>query len=339
MSTTDTMKISDVARHSGVSVTTVSRFLNDSDKVKPSTRSRIRTAIETLGYVPNGAARTLASSRSHVVGAIVPTLDHALFARELSAIEERLAKSGYNLIVASSNYDPEQENALVRQMLSRHVDGLVLVGTDRKRSSYDLLAQRGVPYVTTWATSKEPAQPEIGVDNYQAAFDVTRYLLSLKHERFGLILLSSEGNDRARARLEGIKDALESRGIILPKDALIERPINYLEGQIGIRYLLGLANPPTAVVCGSDVFAVGATLECKRLGVAIPQELSIVSFDNAELAPLLDPPLTTVDLPVKEIGVRAAEHLLGTISGQTMPIQTVLGHQLIMRGSAAEAAR
>ena len=332
-----TKNISDVARYAGVSVTTVSRFLNDSDKVKPSTRSRIKMAIETLGYVPNGAARTLASSYSHVIGAIVPTLDHALFARELSAIEERLAKSGYNLIVASSNYDPKQEHALVRQMLSRHVDGLVLVGAERAQASYDLLAQRNVPCVTTWATSEKPNQPEIGVDNYRAAFDVAQYLLGLKHERFGLILLPSVWNDRAQARLSGIMDALETRGITLPGNTLIERPINYLEGQIGIRHLLGLENPPTAVICGSDVFAVGATLECKRLGVSIPQELSIVSFDNAELAPLLDPPLTTVDLPIKEIGVRAAEHLLAVIAGHNMPIQSVLGHQLIMRGSAATA--
>ena len=335
MDDASTNNISDVAQHAGVSVTTVSRYLNDVSKVKSSTRERIQKAVDTLGYVPNGAARTLASSRSQVIGAVVPTLDHALFARELSAVEERLALHGYSLIVASSNYDQTQETALIRQMLSRRVDGLVLVGSDRGPSSYALLQKRGVPYITTWATSKVAVQPEIGIDNYQAACDATQYLLDLGHERFGAILLPSEGNDRAEARLTGIRDTLASRGQALSSEALIERPINYIEGQIAIRHMTKLKQPPTALICGSDVFAVGATLEAKRIGVSIPKDISIVSFDNAELAPLLDPPLTTVDLPVKEIGNRAADFLLAALSGKPMPVQSVLGHQLIVRNSAA----
>lgn len=326
--------LGDVARHAGVSATTVSRFLNDADKVKPSTRKRIQDAIDALGFVPNGAARTLASNRSHVVGAIVPTMDHALFSRELSSIEERLGKKGYSLIVASSNYDPDQETGLIRQMLSRNVDGLVLIGADRSRQAYDLMTNRDLPFVMAWAKSDHIEHPQIGIDEFAAAQDVTNYLLSLGHTKFGAILLRSKDNDRATARLEGISSALAKHGLTIPQNCLLERPINYLEGQIGIRHLLEQNNAPTAVICGSDVFAIGALLECKRLNVRIPDQLSIVSFDNSELAPLMDPPLTTVDMAVQDIGGRAAEYLLNAIEGKGTPTHTVLNYQLVVRKSA-----
>lgn len=329
--------LGDVARYAGVSATTVSRFLNDSEKVKPSTRKRIQEAVDALGFVPNGAARTLASNRSYVVGAIVPTLDHALFSRELSSIEEKLAKRGYSLIVASSNYDPTQEADLIRQMLSRNVDGLVLVGADRSQKTYDLMTGRGLPFVTTWAKSDTMKHPQIGIDEFRAAHDVTNHLLDLGHTKFGSILLHSKNNDRATARLEGIKAALSARGQILPANCVLERPINHLEGQIGIRHLLDQSNAPTAVICGSDVFAIGTLLECKRLNISVPEQLSVVSFDNSELAPLMDPPLTTVDLAVRGIGSRAADYLLNAIGGESTPTRTVLDYQLVVRKSAGVA--
>lgn len=326
--------LGDVARHAGVSATTVSRFLNDSEKVKPSTRKRIQDAIDALGFVPNGAARTLASNRSHVIGAIVPTLDHALFSRELSSIEEKLAQKGYSLIVSSSNYDPAHEIDLIRQMLSRNVDGLVLVGAERSPTAFNLMTSRGLPFVMTWAKSDQVSYPQIGIDEFKASHDVTTYLLGLGHTKFGAILLHSKNNDRASARLDGIKAALSDHGLSISQSCILERPINYLEGQIGIRHLLDQPDAPTAVICGSDVFAIGALLECKRLNVPVPEQISVVSFDNSELAPLMDPPLTTVDLSVQDIGGRAADYLLNAIEGKNAPTQTVLNYQLVVRKSA-----
>ena len=307
--------------------------------MKPETRRRIEGAINDLGYVPNGAARALASNRSRIIGAIVPTLNHALFATELNDLERRLAVEGYGLIVASNDYQLEREYELTQTMLSRHVDGLVFVGVDRDPSIYRLLEKKGVPYVTTCAINKNPRHPEIGVDNFAAAQDVADYLLDLGHEDFGVISHPSAHNDRARARLAGFRAAIEARGHALLTDRVIERPVDFVEGQIAFRHLMSLSPRPTAVLCSMDIFAIGAVLESRRIGVRIPDDVSVTGFDNAALASLVEPTLTTIDLPVRETGRRAAEYLLQTLKGKAAPWQSVLDYDLVVRKSAAGPPR
>ena len=329
----------DVARKAGVSQTTVSRYFNEPGKIREETRKRISQAIADLDFVPSMTARTLAMSRSHTIGAIVPTFDHALFARELNDMADQLFKAGYALIIASDQYEPGQETDLVRTMIARNVDGLLLVGLEREPGIYDLLDRRGIPYVTTWTIDREVSRPQVGADKFAAAHAIADHLLDLGHKRFAVIEFPVANNDRARTRLRGFRTAIEARGLSLPNEVVFEEPPAYEAGGRILRSILESNAPPTALLCGTDVFAIGALLEAKRLGLNLPAEISISGFDNLPIAPLLDPPLTTIDLAVRETGQLAARYLLRKIEGADPPGISVARHELILGGSTGRPGR
>lgn len=326
-------KLSDVARRAGVSQTTVSRFFNEPAKIREETRARISRAVEELDFVPSMTARALAMARSHSIGAIVPTFDHALFGRELSDMAEELAKAGHALMISSGNYEPEQEKDLVRMMVGRGVDGLLLVGLDREAETYGFLQRRGVPYVTTWTIDRASPHPQIGADKFAAAREMAEHLLDLGHRSFAVIEFPLAGNDRARARLAGFRAALEARGVTLTTENLFEEPPTYEAGARILRELAARDAPPTALLCSTDVFAIGAMLEAARIGLSVPGEMSIAGFDNLDVGARLDPPLTTIDLAVRETGQRAARYLLDRIGGGTPETVSVPPHALLLRGS------
>lgn len=324
----------DVARKAGVSQTTVSRYFNHPGKIHEETRKRISRAIADLDFVPSMTARTLAMSRSQTIGAIVPTFDHALFAREMSDMAELLSQAGYDLLIASGQYEPEQEADLVRTMIGRNVDGLLLVGLERDPGIYDLLNRRGVPYVTTWTIDREMPCPQVGVDNVAAAREIADHLLDLGHQRFAVIEFPTTNNDRARSRLRGFRTAIEARELSLPDEVVFEEPPAYEAGGRILRAVMENPAPPTALLCSSDVFAIGALLEARRLRLDVPGEISIVGFDNLPVSRLLDPPLTTIDLAVSETGRLAARFLLDSIEGRDTPNLFVTEHKLILGESS-----
>lgn len=330
-----TASLVDVARHAGVSPTTVSRFFNQPGLVRPGTRQRIERAVAELGYLPNAAARALASKRSRMVGVVVPTLDHALFAKALNSLEGRLAEAGYTLVVAASGFDPARERRQIESLLSHRIDALVLVGAARDPASYALLEGQGLPYVTTWVVDEDGRHPGVGIDNRAAGRRIASHLLDLGHRDFGVISAETARNDRARLRLAGVREALEARGVALAPERVIERPLDLLEGGYAFRHLMGLSPAPSAVICGADLFAVGAVFESRKLGLRIPEEVSLTGFDDIDLASLTDPPLTTLRVPVHEIGARSADYLLKRLRGEAVPASTLLEVELLLRGSTA----
>ncbi|MDJ0943958.1 MAG: LacI family DNA-binding transcriptional regulator [Kiloniellales bacterium] len=325
----------DVARQARVSPTTVSRFFNQPDLVRPRTRARIERAVAELGYLPNAAARALASKRSRMVGVVVPTLDHALFAKALNSLEGRFAAAGYTLVVAASGFDRERERRQVESLLTHRIDALVLVGAARDPAVYALLRGQGLPYVTTWVVDQDEGHPGVGIDNRAAGRRIADHLLDLGHRDFGVISAETAENDRARARLAGVRAALEARGVALARERVIERPLDLLEGGYAFRHLMGLSPAPSAVICGADLFAVGAVFESPRLGLRVPDDVSVTGFDDIDLASLVDPPLTTLRVPVREIGERAADYLLKRLRGEAVPDSTLLEVELLLRGSTA----
>ncbi|MGS4947129.1 LacI family DNA-binding transcriptional regulator [Meridianimarinicoccus sp. RP-17] len=327
----------DVARKAGVSQTTVSRFFNEPEKIREETRKRISRAIAELDFVPSMTARALAMSRSHTIGAIVPTFDHALFSRELSDMADQLSQAGYALLISSGQYEPGQEHDLIRTMIGRNVDGLLLVGLARDPDIYDLLDRRGVPYVTTWTIDREVKRPQVGADKFAAAHEIADHLLDLGHRRFAVVEFPLNNNDRARTRLRGFRTALEARGLSLPDEFVFEGLPTYEAGGRVLRSILDCAAPPTALMCSTDVFAIGALLEARRLGVSIPSEISITGFDNLPISSLLDPPLTTIDLAVRETGQLAARYLLDRIEGKIPPMTSIARHSLILGRSTDSA--
>lgn len=331
----DRVSARDVARHAGVSVATVSRVLNASGPVADKVRRQVVAAVEILGYTPNAAARALVRSRSETIGAVVPTLENASFAIAVEALQARLRAAGYTLLLASSGYDSANESTQVRTLLTRGVEGVVVVGGSHHAEIEQLCAARGVPLVQTWTLRPDAAC--VGFDNRAVGRQLADYLLDLGHRHIGVIAGVTRGNDRAAARVAGIAEALAARGLALAREHLIERPYRIAEGQIGLRALLASEPRPTAVICGNDLLAFGALLEARKHGIAVPGELSIAGIDDLEFAAELDPPLTTLRVPAEEIGRRSAEYLIDRLEGRTVATVTEVATSLIVRGSTAPA--
>jgi len=328
--------LEDVATLAGVSPATVSRGLSRPDLVNLETLQRVRRAAETLGYVPAGAAQALASGRSRTIGAVVPTLDSAIFARTLQSVQGTLGGQGYQLLVASNDYNPVAEVAILRSLLSRGVDGIILVGTQRDEASWELLERAAVPVVQT--LSADPRFDGVVVDNHRAGRLAAEHLLLLGHRTIGVVTGRLSVNDRQRQRVAGVRDAMAAAGCKLPDWRVLEQPMTTAGGRSGCAALLAAAAPPTAIVCGVDILAIGCLSEAHARGIAVPATLSIVGIDNLEMAANVSPALTTVHIPTDQIGERAARTLLARLNGRAGPSVEELPVELVVRQSSARCA-
>lgn len=329
--------VREVALAAAVSTATVSRFLNAPETVKARNSERIRAAIDRLGYVPNSAGRSLRLRRSHMVGAIIPTLNHAIFSRLVESLEQRLHEGGYSLLVATSDFCLDKELEQARLLFQRGAEALMLVGDLHHPALVQLLTAQSLPYVNTYAWNSASHQPTIGFDNHLATAQVTEFLLDMGHRFFGVITPPYLDNDRAGGRVAGVRDTLAGRGIDLLPRYIIERPYNIENGREGLRLLMGLVPRPTAVVCGNDVFAMGALIECPLLGVKVPIDVSIVGFDNLEFAAHLRPSLTTIEVPADEMGRRAGAYLLDRLQGKVVLDRVRIDLKLIVRETVGPA--
>jgi LacI family transcriptional regulator len=325
----------DVAQLARVSMTTVSRALNNPDQLDPQTLQRVMDAVAKLRYVPHATARSLRSQRSRMVGAVVPSFDYALYARTTSALQQRLDERGYALVLAEHHYDLTVEARLASQLAQRGVDAFVFVGIDHDPALFALLDEYGRPYVLTWGTDPAGRHPSIGFDNEGATRDITRHLIGLGHRRFGLLSAPVEGNDRARCRGAGMRAALAEAGLGLDERCVQYAPISLAAAEEGMARILAQAEPPTALVATNDVFAVGAMLACRRAGVRIPDDMSITGVDNTDLGATQTPGLTSIRTPITEIGHAAAEQLLARLDGESPPLSQSFASEIVYRGSTA----
>lgn len=315
-----TPTLDDVAQLAQVSTATVSRCLNAPDRVSQDTRQRVMQAVEHLGYTPNFGARVMAAKRTYTIGAIIPTMENAIFARGLQAFQETLHARGYTLLVSSTSYRPEVEAEQVRTLVARGADGLLLIGHERDPAIYQYLAQQNVPALVAWAFLEGHAQPSIGFDNRAAMRALAEQVLDLGHQRIGVISAVSVGNDRATQRLLGIRDALKMKG--LDEDALcvIETPYAIENGKAAFEQLMATDPPPSVVMCANDVLAAGALQGARAMGLSVPKDVSVTGFDDIELAQVVTPSLTTVHVPHREMGHRAAAELVRLVeTGQPGP--------------------
>ncbi|WP_180958437.1 LacI family DNA-binding transcriptional regulator [Vibrio sp. vnigr-6D03] len=333
----DKPTLGDVAKAAGVSTATVSRALNQPHQVKETLRARIEDEINRLGYVRDGAARALASNKKRMIGAIIPTIDNAIFASGINALERRLYEEGYTLMLAVSNYDPKHELKQVRDIMEQGVDGLLLVGNDHAPETYSILKQHNQIFANLWALDRTSPHPCVGFDNFTAAQQVTEYLLNQGHTRFGLISGITKGNDRATARLEGAKESLKKAGIFLQPQDVVECRYDIWEGRNACRHLLGRPEleRPTALICGNDVLAFGCLTECDKLGISVPTQVSITGFDDLPLCEHLSPSLTTIRVPSRMMGERAADFILDQISGRESATHIEVPTQLVVRESTS----
>jgi LacI family transcriptional regulator len=334
---TPVISLSDVAQRAGVSTATVSRVINGVAPVSEEMRQRVEAASRALGYIPNGLARALSSRRSGTIGAVVPTIENDGFARTVFALQRRLQAAGRALLLANSDYDLDVELDEVTRLLSQGIDGLILIGGDHRPELATLVARARTPMVETWIL--KPGSACIGFDNARQASVLTDHLLDLGHCRIAILAGRTEHNDRAAARVLGVRASLAARGLSTCAEWLTSQPYRIGEGRRGARALMEAAEPPTAIVCGNDQLAFGVLVEARALGVRVPNELSVAGFGDSDYAEFLDPPLTTMHAPAEEIGERAAAYLLARLAGEPAEMAQSVEVTLIVRRSTAAPPR
>lgn len=326
--------LNDVARLAGVSTITVSRTIRSPELVSVATRSRVEKAIRDLGYIPNMLAGGLASSGSRVVAAIVPTLANSIFAEKLQGIYDVLSHKQYQLVLGSSDYDPNQEEALIKVFLSHLVAGIIITGASHSAGSHELLAKSRIPVVETWSLLGEPSVGSVGFSNRDAAYGVMRHLFERGYRRIGFVSAPLEHNDRAQERRRGFDEALSDFGLERREDTVLTNTFSLAAGAESLRRILERRPDTDAVFCANDTLAAGALLESQRLGLDVPGRVAIAGFDDLETSSHVSPALTTVRIKRREIGSRAAGMLLSSLAGETLVERKIdLGFEIVVRAS------
>lgn len=338
--TPPTPTLDDVARAVGVSGATVSRALHRPDAVRPALRAKVLDAVARLGYVPNAGARAMTLRRSGTVGVVVPTIDNAIFARGVQAFQRRMVASGRHVLLAISDYDAGQEAAQVGNLVARGVDAIALTGISQRPELIERLRQRGLPWVHSGSFPAPDGSACVGFRNRAAITKAVRYLLDLGHRRMAMLAGVTADNDRAADRLQGVRDALAAAGLTLRPQSLAESAYDLQSAREATRVLLAASPAPTALLCGNDVLAYGALLEAQSRGIRVPDQLSVVGFDDLEMSRHWQPALTTIHVPTEAMWTLAAEHLVARLDGLAPgPMQQEIEVELVLRGSTAPPPR
>jgi LacI family transcriptional regulator, gluconate utilization system Gnt-I transcriptional repressor len=325
----------DVAQRARVSPMTVSRVLNEPDKVAPGTRERVRAAITELGYVPDRLAGGLSSRRSGLITALVSTLTNSIFAPTIDGLTTTVRRAGYEVLLGSTDYSMAGEEALISAALSRRPDGLMLTGTIHTEAARVLLQNAGVPVVETWDLPKHPVDMAVGFSNLEAGRAMTRALQGYGYRRIAFIGSGGEQDVRGRLRLEGYRRAIVGPGTHDPIVIETREGPSISDGAQAMARLLETHPNADAAFCGSDAIAAGALLECRRRRVAVPECMAIAGFGDFEIAPETALDLTTVRIPGHDIGERAGTMLIAAIRGERVDAPVVdVGFEVIRRSSA-----
>jgi DNA-binding LacI/PurR family transcriptional regulator len=326
------VSIKDIAKAAKVSYSTVSRALNDSPRVKIETKERIQRIAAEMGYLPSAVARSLVTRRTTIIGVVVTTVTDLFFAEVIHAIEETALKHKYNVILANSGTEPHRELEAIRALQERRVDGIILVAACSSKEDLFAAKEIDIPVVIINNAHKEHIGYSVEIDNLGAGREATQHLLGLGHRRIAHIAGLAREWDSVE-RQSGYEQALRAYG--LPVDpTLIVRGDSRPKGGIeAMQQLLGLPSRPTGVFCYNDVTALGAMRAARAAGLRIPQDLSVVGFDDIDLAPYLEPPLTTIAQPKREMGEKAVQMVLDLLAGDKLVEDCVLPSRLIVRGS------
>jgi len=332
-------RMSDVARLAGVSKMTVSRVMAGRS-ASEATRERVRRAIEELGYVADAAAGALSSGRTSFVAVLVPSLSSSNFSDTVSGLTAVLEPQGLELLIGDTDYLPDREERLVRQMLRHQPRCIALTGAQHTDATRTLLQRSGVPVVEMWDLPAEPIDMAVGFSNVSAAREMVRYLADKGYRRIGFLGGASELDRRGLDRLKGYQ--LEMKALGLDKHRVVrlgESPVTMSHGAPAMAELLERWPDTQAVMCVSDMSAFGAIMECQRRGLRVPDDIAIAGFGNFEIAACCHPTITTVSVDAYGIGQRTGEAIVAALAAAdgeraTHPAKTRIDYTVVPRESA-----
>ena len=328
-------RIRDVARESGVSIATVSRVMNSNTNVKPETRQRVLEAIKRLDYVPNPAARALTTKRTQTIAAIIPTIENSVFAKFVAAIEQAMSKQNYSLVLSVSNADDALELAAAEKLLAMGAEGFILSGRDHGDILINLLRRRQIPFAFTSVFDPTSDVATIGYDNSALAASAIRYLAEKGHSEIVVVHGPLVESDRTVARKVGAISASH----LLNRLGFVETNLSVAGGKTAVLEVLAIQPRATAILCFSDVLALGVYLGLGDAGLHVPKDVSVMGFDNLDWSKEITPALTTINLPARQMGTAVAEQLMLTLEDGTPLVSQELKGTIIERNSVRIISR
>ncbi|MEM1484505.1 LacI family DNA-binding transcriptional regulator [Oscillospiraceae bacterium PP1C4] len=329
--------ISEVAKEAGVSVATVSRVINQSPSVTPETQKRVNAAIAKLNYHPNVWGRSLRRQESRMLLIFVPNITNPYYANIISGIEDTARRNHYNTMVCVTNVDKERAKEYFDLLRCGNADGAILLDTTKNDKNVPRVA-KNFPLVQCCEYCTNDSVSHVSIDNFEAAKQVVQYLVSLGHHRIGF---AGAANNfiSTEQRESGYKKALEEAGIESNNRYIVyaDEDYNFLSGIRAVKELLSLKERPSAVFCISDMIALGAIRAAGELGLRVPEDLTVVGFDDVAYATMFKPMLTTVSQPGYSLGKTSCSMLIKQIGGAD-PADVFLEHKIILRDSSAAIA-
>lgn len=328
---TEHVTLADVAKLAGVSPMTVSRVLNRPDLVTPATIDRVRRVIDRMGYLPNLLAGGLASRRSRLVAAIVPSITNGIFVEAVEALTDRLWEAGYQVLLGLSGYPPMREDALLAAVLSRRPDAIYLTGITHSNEARRRLLAAKIPIVETWDLTPTPVDMLVGFSHERAGAAVARHLLDRGYRSFGMI---SADDERALTRQRGFLNELARAGFEGVATVSIPAPSTLALGRKAMATMLDGRPPPKAVFCSSDLLAHGALEEARNRELALPGDVAIIGFGGYAFTEHTTPPISTVSIDRRRIGKAAAEAILARLEGAPLAERVIdVGFRIVDRAT------
>ena len=306
--------LDDVAALAGVSAVTVSRTLRRPEMVSANLRRRVASAVEALGYIPNQLASALASARTGTIGVLIPSLTNGVFADYLKALHDAFLPVGFQVLVLNWRYQPEEEGKAIATVLGQHPEALILAGIDQSDQVRRMIERAGIPVVQTMELTDDPIDINIGFSQHDAGHSATRHLLDLGHRRIGHIRARRDA--RSQRRMEGYRRAMAEAGLDTSgMIAATPQPSTFaLGGQLFADLISRVPDLEAVFTCNDDL-AVGALFECRRRGVRVPEDISIMGFNDLEICAASFPSLSSVATPRYEMARRGASIVTRIIRG------------------------
>ena len=326
----------DVAEVAGVSAITVSRVINQPEKVSESLRQQVQKAVDSLGYIPNQYASSLASAKSKVVGVAIPSLSNIVFTDVLRGIYDVMGAAGYKVLLVDTHYSPLEEEKMIRTLLSQAPEGMIITGGDQTKACQNILQKSRIPIVQIMELLNQPLDMNIGFSHYQAGYDVVSHLIQEGYTRIGFI--GARMDPRVQQRLLGYKAALDDAGKFWKNFvATTPEPSSIAVGGELFKSLMATTNGVIdAVFCANDDLALGALFESQRMNIRVPKDMAICGFNDSEAAEFVNPSMTSVYVGRYEMGVKAAEMLVDTLNGKHLPNKSVdTGYEIKKRLSTS----
>jgi len=334
--------IYDVAKRAGVSITTVSNVIHDKNNIPDSTKRRIQRVMKSLDYVPNINAQRLVTARTQIISLLIPSINNPFFAELYDGIERYLHDKAprYRIQIGNTLYSIEREMDLIRTFRREYIDGFIIVSNNPSSRGINELRKNRIPFVFAINDINKVADdPLVTYNNYELSYRAATYLLELGHRSFGYIAGLFDESDRAQARFNGFQQALRDNSVRFNRSNFVVGGSYSSEaGFLACRKLCDSRRKmPTALVCANDLIAVGAKHVLQKNGLSVPQDVSIIGFDNIQPSAYVFPPLTTIDVNISELGYESARLLFQIMDGEKPDNhQVTIEGKLIIRESCAQ---